>query len=186
LAADAFNLSPDDAQGWLETLAPSSDAQETWWGPSLLTHRLYLTETSAPDNLTSSIRAVLFKDRRVMVVRDHDGSGHVIPGGRREAGEDQMATLRRELAEETGWAISSARPIGFIHFRHLTARPPDYAYPYPLFFQALYVAEASDFDRRRIRRDNWETNSAMMTLPRARATIRDDQRTLLNAAIGAR
>jgi ADP-ribose pyrophosphatase YjhB (NUDIX family) len=104
----------------------------------------YLCARLPPLELIGSARAVLLRAGQagqgvqVMVVRD-PGSVHVLPGGRRQAGESLEQTLRRELLEETGWAIHQPHLLGVRHFHH--CRTPD-GDPFPDFFQAVYVAHA--------------------------------------------
>jgi 8-oxo-dGTP pyrophosphatase MutT (NUDIX family) len=173
---------------WLGRLAAADDEPlvVVWGGVHRLERRLYVTPAEPPDALVSSVRAVVFRKGSVATIRDPDGSNHVIPGGRREAGEAQDAALAREIAEETGWRFTAAKRFGFLHFRHLTPRPDGYAYPYPDFFQTLYAVEATDHDRRRVVRDQWETHSRMTPITRALATIRDEQAAILRFAIAAR
>ncbi|HEX4196957.1 MAG TPA: NUDIX domain-containing protein [Caulobacteraceae bacterium] len=173
---------------WLGRLAPADAAPRlnVWGGGVRLEQRLYATGEPPPDALVSSVRAVVFRKSMVCVIRDPDGSGHVMPGGRRETGESQDAALVREIAEETGWRFEAARRFGFLHFRHLARRPEGYAYPYPDFFQSLHVVEAIEHDRRRIVRDQWETHSRMTPIGRALASVRDEQALLLRLAIAAR
>jgi 8-oxo-dGTP pyrophosphatase MutT (NUDIX family) len=40
-------------------------------------------------------------------------------------------TVRREVLEETGWAIDPPKLLGVKHFRHLTPKPAGYSCPYP-------------------------------------------------------
>jgi 8-oxo-dGTP pyrophosphatase MutT (NUDIX family) len=172
---------------WLAGLTPAGDALPLVWGEAhRLERRLYATLEAPPDVLVSSVRAVVFRKGAVVVIRDHDGSSHIMPGGRREAGESQEDALAREIGEETGWRFGAAGPFGFLHFRHLTPKPEGYAYPYPDFFQTLYVVEATDHERRRIVRDNWETHSRMTPIARASQMITDDQKPILRLAGAAR
>jgi len=173
---------------WLASLAPADDAPLplVWGEAQRLERRLYATSEPPPDDLVSSVRAVVFRKGAVMVIRDHDGAGHIMPGGRREAGETQADALVREIGEETGWRFGDARRFGFLHFRHLTPKPAGYAYPYPDFFQTLHVVEASDHDRRRIVRDDWETHSQMTPIDRALSAVRDEQQPILRLAVAAR
>lgn len=53
-----------------------------------------------------------------------------------------LQTLHREVLEETGWTLGGVQRLGFLHFHHLSPKRPDYAYPYPDFFQAIYWAHA--------------------------------------------
>jgi len=176
-----------EAEAWLSGRAPAEPPTTVVWGRDkhILRLSLYATGDETPDALTTSVRGVLFKGRRVMVVRDPPGD-HVIPGGRREPGETLMQTLEREIAEETGWRFSEARRFGALHFRHETPRPHAYPYPHPHFFQPLYRLEASDHDRRRIVRDGWETRSRMTPIARAFATLGGEQTAILRLALAAR
>jgi 8-oxo-dGTP pyrophosphatase MutT (NUDIX family) len=173
---------------WLGGLRAADDAPlaTVWGGVHRLERRVYAALDRPPDTLVSSVRAVVFRHRAVVVIRDPDGSHHVMPGGRREGAESQADALAREIGEETGWRLGSARYFGFLHFHHLTPKPDNYPYPYPDFFQTLYVVEATDHDRRRIVRDNWETHSRMTPIARALATVRDDQKPILRLAVAAR
>lgn len=173
---------------WLEGLAAADDAPlvTVWGGVHRMERRLYATQDQPPDALVSSVRAVVFRNRAVTVIRDPDGSHHVMPGGRREGAESQADALAREIGEETGWRFERANYFGFLHFRHLTPRPDAYPYPYPDFFQTLHVVEAVEHDRRRIRRDGWETHSRLTPIARALGIVTDDQKTLLRLAVAAR
>jgi 8-oxo-dGTP pyrophosphatase MutT (NUDIX family) len=176
-----------DASAWLNGRTAHGPPLDVDWGRGAhrLALSLYATHEVTPDALTTSVRGVLFRRSQVMVVRD-PGGDHVIPGGRREPGETLMQTLAREIAEETGWRFSSARPFAVLHFRHLTPKPDGYPYPYPDFFQPLFVLEASDHDRRRIVRDAWESRSRMIPIARAGAAVLAEQKPILALALAAR
>ena len=60
-------------------------------------------------------------------------------------GETFEQTLRREVAEETGWTIESISRLGFIHLKHLKPKPPGYQFLHPHFFQIVYTARASKY-----------------------------------------
>lgn len=49
---------------------------------------------------------------RLLTVRKRGTSHFMLPGGKREAGEDDLAALSRELAEELGVRLITAEPIG--------------------------------------------------------------------------
>jgi 8-oxo-dGTP diphosphatase len=49
---------------------------------------------------------------RLLTVRKAGTSRFMLPGGKREAGEDDLAALARELAEELGVRLVAAEPIG--------------------------------------------------------------------------
>jgi|SRR5579862_3527923 len=101
----------------------------------------YLANDLPPLELVTSVRGVVINDGAVLVVRYPDGLS-ILPGGRREEGEEIEETLRRELVEETGWEVGDIRLLGFHHFHHLTEKPPGYRYPYPDFLQLVYETKA--------------------------------------------
>jgi ADP-ribose pyrophosphatase YjhB (NUDIX family) len=121
--------------------------EDVRWGELRLHVATYLCSWLPPVELITSARAVMLQADQVMVVRDPVGV-HILPGGRRQAGESLEQALRRELLEETGWAIDEPHLLGVKQFRHRDPKPADFAYPdflYPDFFQAVYVAQARSF-----------------------------------------
>jgi 8-oxo-dGTP pyrophosphatase MutT (NUDIX family) len=125
------------------------------WGDALrFDVAVYLGTDLPPLPLVTSVRAIVRREDMILVQEDRD-SRHILPGGRREAGEVPEATLRREVREETGWAIGRPTVIGFMHYHHLNPRPPDYAYPYPDFCQIVYAAWAVEFDESAVLADEY-------------------------------
>ncbi len=74
--------------------------------------------------------------------------GWDIPGGHLEEGESPEVAMRREVWEETGARLSNVRLLGYQRISLHAPCPPDYHYPYPDSYQALYfarVAELAEF-----------------------------------------
>lgn len=160
---------------------------ETRWGPMVhLAVRIFASEILPPADLVTSVRGVVFKAARVVVVDDTIES-HVMPGGRMEAGETILQTLERELLEECGWTMPAPRLFGMIHFRHLSLRPDGYRYPYPDFLHLLFVGEAGEYRRAALKCDDEiETGSRLVPISRALTTLSTEQHALLQAAVTAR
>jgi 8-oxo-dGTP pyrophosphatase MutT (NUDIX family) len=113
--------------------------------------RLCLASSLPPLECTSSILAIVTRsDGVVLFINPAEASGtiaHVLFGGRSEPGESPEETLRREVAEETGWQIEPTKIVGFRHFRHLGPPHAEMAdRPYPEFVQPVYAATARAFD----------------------------------------
>jgi 8-oxo-dGTP diphosphatase len=67
------------------------------------------------DNIISVVAAVIRDDTgRVLVVRKRGTAAFMQPGGKRDAGEDDLAALDREIGEELGCRMvsGSARSLG--------------------------------------------------------------------------
>lgn len=51
-------------------------------------------------------------DGRVLTVRKRGTGAFMLPGGKREPGEDDLTALARELREEIGCHLVASRPLG--------------------------------------------------------------------------
>jgi 8-oxo-dGTP diphosphatase len=59
------------------------------------------------------VGAILFdREGRLLTVRKRGTERFMLPGDKREPGEDDVIALARELAEELGVALVSAQPFG--------------------------------------------------------------------------
>jgi 8-oxo-dGTP pyrophosphatase MutT (NUDIX family) len=139
------------AADFLSRHTPLASGDEIWGSPAYpqpLRLTWYRTDEAPPLALVTSVRAIIFRDDEVLVVREPNGKPYVIPGGRCEAGESNEATVRREALEEVGWALGPLTPLGFAHLRNLGPCPPNHPYPYPDAFQTIYVADATEISPR--------------------------------------
>jgi 8-oxo-dGTP diphosphatase len=77
-------------------------------------------------NGTIEIVAALIRDEagRVLLVRKRGTTAFMQPGGKRDAGEDDISALAREIAEELGCHVirDSIRPLG--EFDAISANEP--------------------------------------------------------------
>ncbi len=176
-----------DVEKLLASLSPLAE-ETALWGNGAIPLRLayYLCHEQPPLRCVTSARAIVFRGDEVMVVRDSEDSFHVVPGGRLEQGETPEEALRREVLEETGWTLSEIAYLGFAHYRHMAPKPAGYAYPYPDFFQVIYVAEADTFAPEAMKPGEYELETGFRPFDEAKAQLAPDPRKLLDAALNLR
>ena len=159
----------------------------TVWGEDIrLDIACYLGTMEPPAEYVSSVRATVFRNDEVLVVRGPNGY-HVIPGGRIEKGEIHEKTLRREILEEAGWSLSKLFLLGFMHFHHKSPKPANYNYPYPDFLWLLYIAETDkNMPEARVQ-GKWELEVGFYPTEKAKLLpMENGQLELLEAAINTR
>jgi 8-oxo-dGTP pyrophosphatase MutT (NUDIX family) len=136
----------DRLVAWLQRHEPVCEDTANWFdGRVRLQVTLYLTDDLPPLEFVTSVRCLVFKGPDAVLVQRDISSVHILPGGRREGAESLDSTLRREVLEETGWALRDPVLLGVLHFRHLTPRLPDDRHPYPDFLQVVFAADADMF-----------------------------------------
>ena len=157
--------SPDDEiRSFLTGKTPFREMETRWAEGTLpLRIRYFRSIEHPPEPYVTSVRCLVFQDDSVLVVGNREG-GHILPGGRREAGETYEQTLRREVIEETGWTIEPISRLGFIHLEHLGPKPPGYRFPYPQFFQIVYTARATRHVPHSMRNDDYEEKAAFVPI----------------------
>ncbi len=147
------------ADEFLRRYSPVAVETSVWRAGEIeLTVSAYITCDEPPPELVTSVRALVFRDESILLMQNVNGP-HVHPGGRVESGESHLDALRRELVEEAGVEITGVRPLGFMHLRHETPKPPNYPYLYPDLFWTIFRAEyARDYEGKRVP-DDYELSS---------------------------
>jgi ADP-ribose pyrophosphatase YjhB (NUDIX family) len=170
---------------FLRTYPPQTEEVIAWDHLRLVATSSLCTELP-PDELITSVRAIVCDGQRLLLVRDPDGV-HILPGGRRERDETLEQTLCREVLEETGWEVEQVRLLGIIHFHHLTSKPPEYAYPYPDFLHVIYRAVPLRYRAEARQSDGYELGAEMVPLAsREQLALSAREQMLLTAATRSR
>lgn len=170
---------------FLDTRTPDFGQQLVWQGGK---HRFqlrgYFTPDSPPDAFVLAGRALVFDGELVLVVQDADGE-HILPGGRREAGESAVDAVHREVVEETGWSISDTAAFSIIHLHHETPRPVDVGHViYPDFLWHVFVATPRAFDARARHTDGYELGATFRPIAEVlQQPLEPFQRALLETAV---
>lgn len=160
-----LDLNPDDViPAFLAGKTPFHETETRWADGTLpLRVRYYRSNELPPDKYVTSVRCLVLQDESVLVLRNREGY-HILPGGRRGAGESFEQTLRREVAEETGWTIRAVTRLGFIHLEHSGPKPSGYRFPHPHFFQIVYTACASEYMPDSMCDDDYEESAAIVPM----------------------
>lgn len=153
---------PNALQTFLTPLT-SQVAESYDWPAARFAVNSYLHATPPPAEFITSVRAVVWRNQEALVVQDPDGY-HIIPGGRREAGESYEETAVREVLEETGWQVAVGPLLGFKHFHRLTPLPPGINAPHSDFAQLVYVAQAVAYQPEAREQDGYELGATFVPL----------------------
>jgi ADP-ribose pyrophosphatase YjhB (NUDIX family) len=150
----------EDLRRFVAEHAPHAEEDVRWThadgSPMPLHVTCYVGAFGPPENLVTSVRAVVTEGGKVLTLRN-PGGVHALPGGRRRAGETVEETLRREVMEESGYLIETPRPLGAVHLCHLAPKPSGYPYPYPDFLWLVFTAESAGLQDASARvRDDYE------------------------------
>ena len=138
------------------------------WRPTMrFVVRAFATETEPPIELVTSVRSIVFRGSDVLALMNREG-GHIVPGGRREPGESLEQALRREVLEETGWAIAHPQQLGCIAFHHVDLPPPEYRAHYPRFVQVICTADAASYHSELLQPDEIDGDACFLSVDHAR------------------
>jgi len=132
------------------------------WGTIDLQIRHYASNELPPDHLVTSVRAVVLSSGSVLVIREPTGDEHIVPGGRRKAGESLEDTVRREVLEETCWTVADLSILAVGHFHITGVVPEDYPYPSPDFLQLIYLTKTLELQDERAIEDDWVAGCEMV------------------------
>lgn len=147
--------------------SPILASQQVGWGPKIvLQQSLIATSAAPPRDLVTSVRAVIVHGASILVLSDRNDAHHVVPGGRVEPGETWHETVHREVLEETGLTIDVTCQFAVIASAHQTPKSFDYRYPYPTFYQAVYLAYARNPAQLHID-DEWVADGMFVPIPEA-------------------
>lgn len=147
-AADSVTApSAPEVEAYFARLIPAAEhVYASADGTERLRVTSYLTAKAPPARFVRSVRCVVLRGETVLALRGEDRA-HVLPGGRREAGETLLETLAREMLEEAGWTTTAPRQIGVVRLTWLTALPAYWSeglHFYPDFLWLIHAAEAAD------------------------------------------
>lgn len=175
--ATKFSAELDDRHCFSEAVVP--------WSEGLVRQRFFIDDRSYPSALLGSARALVFRGRKVVVVRDRNGAEHVQPGGHIEQGETAEQAVRRELLEETGWRVGELAYFGF-SFVEFAGPRLGAALPRHGGVHLFFVTEGLSYHRSARDTAQTEVGSSLVPVRRALDQLRAHQAVLLQAAIERR
>ena len=171
-----------ELESFLSELSPACIERVSWRGGQIeLANQVYLTDRPSLPTLTSSGRCIVVSRGKVLLMSNPTDT-HILPGGRIEPGETIPEATRREVLEETGLHLDALQQVGVLVYRHITPKPPVYRYPYPVFLNTIFVAEAINPVNLLVN-DTYELAGEFLPFDEAESRIAEYQRVLLREAV---
>jgi ADP-ribose pyrophosphatase YjhB (NUDIX family) len=84
------------------------------------------------------VRAVVFREGRVLLVREAADGRWSLPGGWADIGESPAQVATREVLEETGYQVRAAKVLA-VYDKARHEHPPSMLYVYKLFFRCELI-----------------------------------------------
>jgi ADP-ribose pyrophosphatase YjhB (NUDIX family) len=79
------------------------------------------------------VRAVVFKEGRLLLVREKEDGRWTLPGGWADIGDSPSTAVTREVREESGYEVKTSKLLALLD-RNLHGHPPIPYHAYKLFF----------------------------------------------------
>jgi ADP-ribose pyrophosphatase YjhB (NUDIX family) len=86
------------------------------------------------------VRGVVFRERKLLLVRGLDDALWTPPGGWAEVGERPSEAVEKEVREESGYSVRATKLLA-LHDRDFRARPRWPSHAYKLFFRCELLAD---------------------------------------------
>ena len=87
------------------------------------------------------VRAVVFRDDKLLMVREKVDGGWTLPGGWADVGDSPAEAVTREVFEESGYQVRAAKLLA-VYDRNRHGHPPIPWYVYKLFFRCELLGGA--------------------------------------------
>ncbi len=84
------------------------------------------------------VRAAIFKDNSILLVKERSDGGWTLPGGWADVGESASEAVAREVFEESGYRVRVTRLLG-IYDRNKQGHPSSPYYIYKIYFACEIV-----------------------------------------------
>ncbi len=87
------------------------------------------------------VRAAVFRDERILLVKERSDGLWTLPGGWADVGESPRAAVEREALEESGYAVRAVK-LAAVYDRNLHEHTPHLFHIWKLFFVCELVSGA--------------------------------------------
>jgi ADP-ribose pyrophosphatase YjhB (NUDIX family) len=84
------------------------------------------------------VRAAIFKDDTILLVKERSDGGWTLPGGWADVGESASEAVAREVFEESGYRVRVTRLLA-VYDRNKQGHPPYPYYVYKIYFSCEIV-----------------------------------------------
>lgn len=101
------------------------------------------TSTLNIEKTRTTIRAIIYKDEKLLMVYSHQFKDYTFPGGGMKTDEDHVSALKREIKEELGAnSVTNIKAYGYIEEKRFGLSDTPTVYLQTSYY---YFAEVSEF-----------------------------------------
>jgi ADP-ribose pyrophosphatase YjhB (NUDIX family) len=101
------------------------------------------TSTLSIEKTRTTIRAIIYKNEKLLMVYSHQFKDYTFPGGGMKTDEDHISALKREIKEELGAnKVINIKPYGYIEEKRFGLSETPTVYLQKSYY---YFAEVSEF-----------------------------------------
>lgn len=129
----AFTHDPYDRERYEAIRAIAAEMMAAGTGADFHSLEAVLAEQTGYATPKVDVRAAVFRDHRILLVRERSDGGWTLPGGWADVGDSPAGAVERETLEESGYAVRAVK-LAAVFDRNRHGHTPHLFHIWKLFF----------------------------------------------------